>query len=79
MGIGRGLATPLLPHHLAYGSRTKAVRSRLSFDVQPGYAKAVEIPARQGDSESGTAVMVGHQAKGGDMKIPHFYRLLQDI
>ncbi len=28
IGIGRGLATPLLPHHLAYGSRTKAVRSR---------------------------------------------------
>jgi len=26
IGIGRGLTTPLLPHHLAYGSRTKAVR-----------------------------------------------------
>jgi hypothetical protein len=26
IGIGRGLAAPLLPHHLAYGSRTKAVR-----------------------------------------------------
>jgi hypothetical protein len=26
IGIGRSLATPLLPHHLAYGSRTKAVR-----------------------------------------------------
>ena len=26
IGIGRGLAAPLLPHHMAYGSRTKAVR-----------------------------------------------------
>ena len=26
IGIGRGLTTLLLPHHLAYGSRTKAVR-----------------------------------------------------
>jgi hypothetical protein len=26
IGIGRGLAAPLLPHHLAYESRTKAVR-----------------------------------------------------
>ncbi len=26
MVIGRRLSTPLLPHHLAYGSRTKAVR-----------------------------------------------------
>ena len=26
IGIGRGLAAPLLPHPLAYGSRTKAVR-----------------------------------------------------
>jgi hypothetical protein len=28
IGIGRGLATPLLPHHRAYGSRTTAVRLR---------------------------------------------------
>ncbi len=26
IGIRRGLATPLLPHHLAYGSGTNAVR-----------------------------------------------------
>jgi hypothetical protein len=26
IGIGRSLATPLLPHHRAYGSRTTAVR-----------------------------------------------------
>ena len=32
MGIGRRLSTPLLPHHLAYGSRTKAVRlGKLAF------------------------------------------------
>ena len=28
IGIGRGLTTPLLPHHRAYGSRTTAVRLR---------------------------------------------------
>jgi hypothetical protein len=26
IGIGGSLATPLLPHHRAYGSRTTAVR-----------------------------------------------------
>lgn len=50
--IGRGLATPLLLHHLAYGSCTKAVRSRLSFNVQPVHSELIEVFARKSKSKS---------------------------
>jgi len=55
IGIGGSLTASLLPHHPAYGSRTKAVRSRLSIVVQPGNSKTIKVAAWQGDSKSGTA------------------------
>src|SRR5215475_7699498 len=36
IGIGGRLTTPPLPHHLAYGSRTSAVRSGWAY-MQPGF------------------------------------------
>ena len=66
IGIGRGLTASPLPHHLAYGSRTKAVRSRLSLDVQPGYTKIIKAIGRRTGSGSGRRADAGPTCCCGD-------------
>jgi hypothetical protein len=56
IGIGRDLAATPLPHHLAYGSRTEAVRLIMSALLPTGCSVSlVHYEYHSGDGENAAA------------------------
>ena len=67
IGIGRSLATPLLPHHPAYGSRTRAVRqiqSRSMRSIEPRQPKFLKIAGRKGKGKGRTSAQSPRAMRG---------------